>query len=124
MRDAHVLVAHTQAEKHYPLDENIETILNAEAEEDIWAVLEGLDEVWLGEMGPYAFEPLLLTDADESRRRYLVASASPKHQRLLSLVEERDFDRIDVLAPPEGSRGPTWLVAQRVSLRASQSPPT
>ena len=122
VRDAHVLVAHTQAEKHYPLDENIETILNAEAEEDIWAVLEGLDEVWLGEMGPYGFEPLLLTDADESRRRYLVASASPKHQRLLSLVEERDFDRIDVLAPPEGTpRSDLARRAARVASRVAES---
>ena len=122
VRDTHVLVAHTQAERHYPLDEKIEPILNAEAEEDIWGVLEGLDEVWLGEMGPYAFEPLLLTDADESRRRYLVASASPKHQRLLSLVEERDFDRIDVLAPPEGSpRSDLARRAARVASRVTES---
>ena len=122
VRDAYVFVAHTQAEQHYPLDENIAPILNAEAEDDIWGVLEGLDEVWLGEMGPYEFEPLLLTDADESRRRYLVASASPKHQRLLSLVEERDFDRIDVLAPPEGSpRSDLARRAARVASRVAES---
>lgn len=118
VRDGRVLVAHTQAERHYPLDENIEPVLDAEADEDIWGVLEGLDEVWLGEMGPYTFEPLLLTDADESRRRYLLASASPKHQRLLSLVEERDFDRIAVLAPPEGS--PRSDLARRAALVAAR----
>ena len=104
MRDSRVLVAHTQAEEHYPRNESIEPILDAEASEDAWAVLQRLDdEVWLGEKGPYKFESLLLTDADESRRRYLLASASPKHQRLLSLVEERDFDCIDVLSPLEGT---------------------
>ena len=118
VRDARVLVAHTQAMKHYPLDENIKPVLDAEADENIWGVLEGLDEVWLGEMGPYTFEPLLLTDADESRRRYLLASASPKHQRLLSLVEERDFDRIAVLAPPGGS--PRSDLARRAALVAAR----
>ena len=102
-RDGRVIVAHTQAERHYPLDENIESVLDAEANEDALRVLEGLEKVWLGEKSPYEFESLLLTDADESRRRYLLASASPKHQRLLSLVEERDFDRIDVLSPRKGS---------------------
>lgn len=122
VRDSHVVVAHTQAERHYPLDEKIEPVLKAEADEDIWGVLEGLDDVWLGEMGPYVFEPLLLTDADESRRRYLVASASPKHQRLLSLVEERDFDRIDVLAPPGGSpRSDLARRAARVASRVAES---
>ena len=104
VRDGLVLVAHTQAEEHYPRNENIEPILNAEADEDAWAVFQRLDEeVWLGEKGPYKFESLMLTDADESRRRYLLASASPKHQRLLSLVVERDFDCIDVLSPPVGT---------------------
>ena len=122
VRDTHVLVAHTQAERHYPLDEIIEPVIAAEADDDIWGVLEGLDEVWLGEKGPYAFESLLLTDADESRRRYLVASASPKHQRLLSLVEERDFDRIEVLAPPEGSpRSDLARRAARVASRVAES---
>ncbi len=98
-RQGRVLVAHTQAERHYPLDEKIEQVLRAEADEDVWAMLEGLDDVWQGEAGPYTFERQLLTDADESRRRLLIASASPKHQRLLSLVEQREFDRIGVIAP-------------------------
>ena len=104
VRDGVVFVAHTQAEEHYPRNENIEPILNAEADADAWAVFQRLDEeVWLGEKGPYKFESLMLTDADESRRRYLLASASPKHQRLLSLVVERDFDCIDVFSPPAGT---------------------
>lgn len=118
MRDGRVFVAHTRAERHYPLDEKIEPVLNAESAGDIWGVLEGLDEVWLGELGPYTFEALLLTDADESRRRYLLASASPKHQRLLSLVEKRDFDRIDVLSPSAVS--PRSDLARRAAQVASR----
>ena len=123
MRDGLVIVAHTEAEEHYPLNENIEQILNADEGEDAWAVLQRLeDEVWLGEKGPYKFEPLLFTDADESRRRYLLASASPKHHRLLSLVEERDFDCIDVLSPPEGtSRSEVARLAARIASSVAES---
>ena len=98
-RDGLVFIAHTQAERHYPLDESIEPVLAAEKDGDVWTLLDALDDVWSGEAGPYTFEQLLMTDADESRRRHLVASASPKHQRLLSLVEQREFDRIQILAP-------------------------
>lgn len=122
VRDAHVLVAHTQAERHYPLDEDIEAVLNAEIDEDVWGVLERLEDVWLGEESSYTFEALLLSDADESRRRCLLASASPKHQRLLSLVLEREYDRIDVLAPPEGS--PRSNLARRAAQVASQDAET
>jgi hypothetical protein len=99
-REGIVYVAHTQAETHYPLDEAIDAVAAAEESGDVWALLEGLDGVWLGEAGPYSFEQLLMTDADESRRRHLIASASPKHQRVLSLVQQREFDRIQILAPP------------------------
>ncbi len=117
-RHGSVLVAHTQAEDHYPLDEIIEPVLTAEEHDDPWAVLESLDDVWLGEEGPYSFEPLLLTDADESRRRHLLASASPKHQRLLSLIEQRDFDRVEVLVPPAGT--PRADLARRAAMVASR----
>lgn len=121
-RDARVLIAHTQAERHYPLDENIEPLLSAEADEDTLGLLEGLDELWLGEKGPYTFEPLLLSDADDSRRRCLFASASPKHQRLLSLVQEREFDHIDVMAPSSSSpRSDLARRAARVASRVTES---
>jgi hypothetical protein len=122
-REGRVFVAHTQAQTHYPLDETIEPVLSAEKNGDVWALLDGLDGVWLGEAGPYSFEQLLLTDADESRRRHLIASASPKHQRLLSLVEHREFDRIQILVPP-GDR-PRDELARRaadVATRLAETP--
>lgn len=123
IRDGGVLVGHTEAEEHYPRNENIEQILNVDADEDAWVALQRLeDEVWLGEKGPYEFEPLLFTDADESRRRYLLASASPKHHRLLSLVEERNFDCIDVLSPPEGTaRSEVARLAGRIASSVAES---
>jgi hypothetical protein len=122
-REGHVFVAHAQAQRHYPLDEAIQPVLAAEHNGDVWALLEGLDDVWLGEAGPYSFEQLLLTDADESRRRHLIASASPKHQRLLSLVEQRDFDRIQILAPTgESPRDELARRAADVATRLAESP--
>lgn len=122
-REGRVFVAHTRAQTHYPLDETIEPVLAAEKNGDVWALLEALDGVWLGEAGPYSFEQLLLTDADESRRRHLIASASPKHQRLLSLVEQREFDHIQILVPPGHS--PRDELARRaadVATRLAESP--
>jgi hypothetical protein len=112
-REGRVFVAHTQAEAHYPLDEAIEPVLAADKNGDVWAQLDGLDGVWLGEAGPYSFDQLLRTDADESRRRHLIASASPKHQRLLSLVEAREFDRVQILAPVGDS--PRAVLARRAA---------
>ncbi len=122
-REGRVFIAHAQAELHYPLDDVIQPVVTAERNGDVWALLDGLDGVWLGEAGPYTFEQLLLTDADESRRRHLIASASPKHQRLLSLVEQRDFDRIQILVPPGNT--PRDELARRaadVATRLAESP--
>lgn len=112
-RDGVVYVAHTQAEQHYPLDESIEPVLEAEKDGDVWTVLDRLDDVWSGEAGPYTFEQILMTDADESRRRHLFASASPKHQRLLSLVEQREFDRMEILVP--SGEAPRDMLARKAA---------
>jgi serine/threonine protein kinase len=117
-REGAVIVAHTKADRHYPLDEEIAPVLAAENSGDIWAFLEGLNGVWTGEAGPYTFEQLLRTDADESRRRYLIASASPKHQRLLSLVEHREFDRVQILAPVGDT--PRAILARRAATVATR----
>lgn len=93
-------VTHTEATRYYPLTEDIERIFGKFADEDAWSQLESFDSVWSGEEGPYEFEKLLPSQSDESRRRLLIASASPKHQRLLSLLDNRDYDHVDILTPP------------------------
>jgi serine/threonine protein kinase len=99
MRDKRVFVKHTQAVTHYPLQESVAAVLAAVDREDDWALTEALGSVVQGEEGPFEFEALLEPDADESRRRILIASASPKHHRLLSLVEAREPDEVHILAP-------------------------
>ncbi|MFN2452686.1 MAG: hypothetical protein ABR577_00525 [Pyrinomonadaceae bacterium] len=56
-------------------------------------------KILTGEKGRYDCEKQLISDADESRRRILCAFSSAKHERLLTLLDERDFDRIEILAP-------------------------
>lgn len=94
-----VVIAHTFAKRHYPTADDIQAILEAERGRDSYGLLQALDRVWSGEAGPYEFDRMLRNDSDESRPRLLVASASPKHQRLMSLVEERNYDRIEILQP-------------------------
>ena len=98
-RNRTVVVAHTQAEAYYPLDEHIEPILAFKESGDTFKVLESAQEIWTGEKGPYQFIRLLRSDVDQSRRRLLCAAVSPQHERLLSLVEQRDYDGLCIIVP-------------------------
>jgi hypothetical protein len=113
-----VCVVHTQAKQHYPLDEEIAKILDERDSDDPYAILEAAGRIWSGELTPYAFDKLLVSDADDSRQRLLCAAASPKHERLLSLLEERAFDRVEILAPlTERPRGALARLAADVATR-------
>jgi hypothetical protein len=98
-RDGRVVVAHTAAEVHYPLNDDIARVLDAHEKGDAYALLDELSGVLTGEARPYTFDKLLNTDADDGRRRLLCAAASPKHERLMSLIDERDYDRVDIVVP-------------------------
>lgn len=98
-RDGRVAIAHTGAERHYPLNEDIERVFKAQEEGDAYSLLASLSGILTGEARPYTFDKLLQTDTDDSRRRLLCAAASPKHERLMSLIDERDYDRVDIIVP-------------------------
>ncbi len=94
-----VLVCHASADKHYPLEEDLEKLFAAEKSKEPVAFLESLAEVLKGEEGPYNDITLLDELSDPSRSRALLAFASPKHERLFSLLDKREFDQIEVIAP-------------------------
>lgn len=98
-RDGRVVVAHTAAAVHYPLNDDIARVLDAHEKGDAYGLLDALSDVLTGEARPYTFDKLLKTDADDGRRRLLCAAASPKHERLMSLIDERDYDRVDIVVP-------------------------
>jgi hypothetical protein len=103
-----VVVIHTRAEQYYPRDEDIDEIVKARKKRDP-ALLEELQRILTGESGPYKIVSLLESDADPSRRRILFAFASAKHQRLLTLLESRDYDAVEIVAP--ASKSPRSKIA-------------
>ena len=117
-RKGKVWICHTEAEKHYPLDADLDHFLMAEEERDRHALLEQIQGVLTGEEGPYESDNLLPSDSDETRQRVLCAASSPKHERLLSLLDYRDYDRIEIIAPTsDSSRSRVAQIAADVAAR-------
>jgi hypothetical protein len=117
-RDGRVIVAHTGAEFHYPLNEDIDRVLRAQDTGDDYELLEALREVLTGEGRPYTFDKLLRSDTDEGRRRLLCAAVSPKHERLSSLLDERDYDQVDIIVPTlDSARSRLARLAAEVAVR-------
>ena len=113
-----VIIAHTEAEEHYPLNKDIQPIIEAAHHGSEYQILEAAGKVWAGEQEPYHFDKLIISDADESRRRLLCAAAWPKHERLLSLLEERPFDQVDIIVPSDmTARGKLARLAADVAIK-------
>jgi hypothetical protein len=98
-----VWVCRTRAAKYYPLDDEIDRVFKAEAARDSNEMLVALSSVLTGEKGPYSIDPLLEFDGDESRRRFLCAFSSPKHERLLTLLDKRSYDAVSVFTQNDSS---------------------
>lgn len=94
-----VLVAHTPARSYYPTDSDMKGLLQAEEQHNRQEFFAALAEIVTGEAGPYRSVPLLEVGADETRRNVLFAFASPKHERLLSLIDGRVIDQLEIVAP-------------------------
>ena len=112
-----VWVCHTEAEEYYPLEEDLERIFR-ESENQV--VLESLHGVLTGEEGPYGCHGLLPYGADDTRQRVICAFASPKHERLLAMLDEREYDRVEIVAPKSGThRSRVAQIAGSVAARNS-----
>lgn len=113
-----VCFAYTEAQKYYPLNEDIEELLQKYKSEDKTHFLESLSGVLKGEIGPYKLIPLLPKEVNPFSRRVLIAFSSPKHERLFTLLDEREFDKIHIIVPPENSpRNKLAKIAAEVALR-------
>jgi hypothetical protein len=96
-------ICHTRAKFHYPLEEDVNQLLDAEASSNIDRLLEAFSKVFTGERGPYELDGLMESSSDEGRRRFLCAFSSPKHERLLTLLDRRSFDSACVFTQDDGS---------------------
>ncbi|WP_158512621.1 hypothetical protein [Gordonia polyisoprenivorans] len=121
IRDRKVVVVYTEADRYYPLDEDVASRLDT-AQDDDYARLEACQDILTGEVRPYRFVALHEPEVDDGRRRVLVATSSAKHERLFSLLEERDYDHVEILAPSGVSpREQLALLAARVAAQDANS---
>jgi len=94
-----VIVCHVSAEHYYPLNKDIEKLFEAEKSGNKMLFIDKLSQVLQGEYGPYEEIRLIDDYVDISRNRTLLAFSSAKHERLLSLVRNREFDSIEIITP-------------------------
>ena len=112
-----LLVAYTGAKRYYPLETELRSVLDAYKSDDPHSLLTALRGVLTGEIGPYRSVPLLTAESDQTRLRALSAFASSKHERLLHLVGEREYDSIEILTDSSNtSRASVGRIAARVAL--------
>ena len=117
-RSGEVSVVYTEAEQYYPLDSDLRRVLAAELTANHHELLLSLKEVLMGEQGPYKLVPLLPAESDGTRMRSLCAFASSKHERLLHLVETRDYDDMDIIVDDaQTERSRVAEIAAEVAVR-------
>jgi hypothetical protein len=116
-RDGRALVMYTEAEQYYPLNDDVAARL-ASASDDDYARLHACHDILTGEQRPYRFIGMHHTDVDDGRRRVLLASGAAKHERLFSLLEEREYDHVEILVPSADTpRSELARLAARVAAR-------
>jgi hypothetical protein len=82
----------------------LEALFASDVSADPLRFLESLAGVLMGEKGPYQEVKLLEdTGVDPSRGRGLIGFASSKHERLFTLLDVREFDKIRVIVPDSQS---------------------
>lgn len=113
-----VRFACTEAKTYYPLDSDIEKLLNKYREEDQTLFLESLNGILKGEKGPYRIIPLLPKEINPSARRVLIAFSSAKHERLYSFLDQREYDKIHIIVPSgKTPRSRLAKIAAEVAIR-------
>ena len=115
-------VAYTSAKHYYPQEADLDRVVKAFTSDNHHQLLLSLKGVLTGENGPYRSTPQLPDESDGTRLRGLLAFASSKHERLIQLVEERDYDLIEVMvSETESSRSKIAQIAAEVAVRGQDS---
>lgn len=115
-------VLYTAAENYYPLESELDEVGKAFTADNHHQLLLSLKHVLTGEQGPYHCLPLLPDSSDGTRLRALYAFASSKHERLIHLVEERDYDLVEVMvSQKDSSRSKIAQIAAEVAVRGQES---
>ena len=116
-----VAVVYTAAEEYYPRNEDLRE-LGITLTQERSRPLESLEHLLIGEAGPYQLIRVHDQPAEPERWRALIASASPKNDRLLHLFDARAYDAARVLVPPADSeRGIVARAAAELAASAADS---
>lgn len=123
-KNSKVWVAHTFAERYYPLNKEIEIALERLNQE--YDNANKLDivtkEVLKGESGPYEVYDLLFSDSDDSKRNVLVGFSSSKYERLFKILSFRSFDKLQIVTPQNDTmRGKLACIASEVIFKSNSS---
>jgi hypothetical protein len=98
-----VYIAHTESKTYYPTDDEMNDVLSAYKDNDPTQFLDSLDKILGGEQGPYEAIDLLKSETDKARNRVLIGFAKPKNERLYHVLDNYEFDRIELIKPSKGS---------------------
>ncbi len=110
-------VVHTMAEHHYPRNEHLAS-LGVSSDKILKGEVFGqLEHLLIGEAGPYRLVRVHHAPAAPERWRTLLTSASPKNDRLLHLLDARDYDATRIFVPPPTS--PRRVIARAAGDLAS-----
>ncbi|MGR9433371.1 ORC-CDC6 family AAA ATPase [Rhizobium leguminosarum] len=90
-------LAYTAAGVYSPRESDLTAVLEAHASYNRHDTLAALKNVLTGEQGPYKSHSLLTTETDGTRSRGLCAFASAKHERILRLIEQREYDVVEIM---------------------------
>lgn len=90
-------LAYTAASVYSPRESDLIAVLEAYATYNRHDTLAALKHVLTGEQGPYQSHSLLTTETDGTRSRGLCAFASAKHERILRLIEQREYDAVEIM---------------------------
>jgi tRNA A-37 threonylcarbamoyl transferase component Bud32 len=112
-----VVFAHTLANQYYPLDSDIEKYLEeCDKSEFDYEFLEKMTSNLIkGEKGPYTVIQLHDSNSDESKKRVLITFSSAKYERLFKIIDERDYDIIELITPiPDNPRTKLAKIASEI----------
>ncbi len=99
IQEGEVFFSYTEPKTTYPLNEDIEKIFVNNDNEDTSELLRKLSSLVKGETGKYSLINLLPTYVNFSEPRVLFSFASSKHERLYSLLDERVYEKINIVVP-------------------------
>jgi len=115
-------IAYTAAERYSPNEAELQAVLDAHASYNRHETLAALKSVLTGEQGPYSPISLLTTESDGTRKRGLCAFASAKHERILHLMEAREYDAVELMVDAaDTARAKVAEMAGRVALEESRA---